>query len=153
MLVKITDSSAKFDIQVFEKGRYQESAYLFISDQRPIFSGNKTFEVSQPIESLRSIENELSGFFLDSSREEVILFSAKVSRSRLYYTVNQQGLWISDDLRKLLPFSKRKLSISSIYGILKFGDFPEHYTPIQDIFSVPVGSLLALNYTNFRSMV
>lgn len=130
-------------------------------DEFTTFGGNSFFTqnpifLSYPLlssfneEALENIQNEVSGFAVCQglSAQYVLLFSAKLSRSRIYYTFSGNAMLASDDLRELLPYSQRRLNKEIAYAILKFAEVPEHDTIIDEIYSIPVGSYLAFDSQN-----
>lgn len=104
---------------------------------------------------LLSIENELSGFSFSSFDEDFSLmaFSAKLSRSRMFFLLKDNSCFFSPDLRELLPYSDRKLNFESAYSIIKFGELPEYQTIIDDVFCVPVSSYIEFNKGNLMQII
>jgi hypothetical protein len=97
-------------------------------------------------EDLFNVQNEVSGFSIEYNNSiNILLFSAKISRSRLYFIIKSDSIFISDDLRELLPYSVRIIDNEIAYGIIKFGETPEYRSIIQDIFTIPAGHYLNLS--------
>lgn len=122
------------------------------------FSGNSFFTqdpillcypINEPLneDALSNIQNEVSGFVVcqGGRAQDVLLFSSKLSRSRIFYSFSNNALLVSDDLRELLPYSKRRLKSEIAYAIIKFGEAPEYDTIIEDIYSIPAGSYLSFD--------
>lgn len=132
---------------IHEASHYLDRLNTTFLTQAPVFfNGEKDVSNHSPID-LSRIQNEVSGVFVTNEGDEkkIVLFSAKLSRSRLFYVFKGQSLFVSDDLRKLLPYSSRTLRNEVAYGILKFGETPEYYTVIQDIYCVPCGEYIQLD--------
>lgn len=121
--------------------------FLFFS-QTPIIKRKDKYidyNISQE-KDFNSLINESQNIFsairIFKSNNKVFLSgaSSRISRARLYYLNSSNGLYLSDDLRELLPYSKKKISLLAAYSIIKFGNTPEFLTIIEDIKSIPVSS-------------
>lgn len=127
-----------------------QSLFTFFT-QEPILHKTKTSStISGTIllpEDLNGLQNEVSGMVIGKEGDliDLLAFSARISRSRLYFLIKDGSLFLSDDLRDLLPYSKRKLRKDIAYGIVKFGEAPEYHTVVEDIFCIPGGCYLRLN--------
>ena len=71
---------------------------------------------------------------------EVSMASARIGRDRVFVLKNKTELFLSDDIRELIPFSTKTVSKEAIYSVIKFGDTPELSTCIEGVVGVPVGS-------------
>ena len=98
-------------------------------------------------DDLLRLQNEVSGIVIrkDEDNIDLLAFSARISRSRLYFLIRKGSLFLSHDLRDLLPHSNRKLRKEIAYGIVKFGEAPEYHTIVEDIFCIPGGCYLSMN--------
>jgi hypothetical protein len=104
---------------------------------------------------LEVLENELCGFsaMFNKHQFSLTMFSSKMSRLRLFYCINSNGLFISEDLRRLLQFSKKELNLEMVYGIIKFGELPEKETLIRDINTIPCSHFTIINDKNIREIL
>jgi len=101
--------------------------------------------------TFQKIENDVSGIYIQE--KEISLFSAKYSKSRIYYTIWEEAIYVSYDLRLLLPYSNRKLTSKAAFSIIKFGELPESVNLIHDIYSVPSSSYVTLDNDNFYQIL
>ena len=104
---------------------------------------------------LRSLQNEVTGVSIGKVDGSLsfVGFSARISRSRLYFLIREGSLYLSYDLRKLLPYSRRKLRREIAYGIIKFGEAPEYLTVIEDIYCIPGGRYLKGDIENITAYI
>ena len=135
---------------------YTEAKFGYLFSAYPVF-GNHEKGYFKPAHissihdvSLEKIQNEVSGLIYEVASDEIklLIFSTKLSRSRLFFVVNDNTIYFSLDLRELLPYSKKKLNIEIAYGIMKFGETPEYDTIVSDIFSCPVSSYTLFDTQN-----
>lgn len=95
-----------------------------------------------PISSItQKVENNFVGFEITTSRGDWIAYvcSGRINRQRMFYLILDYGILFSDDLRNLIPYSKKKINPIGGFSILKYGDVPESITVVEGIYSVPVG--------------
>lgn len=130
----------------------QESDFVYTT-QKPIFF-NKVHENSDSIlEALKYSENDWSGIQLlkeANAKFKLILCSARITRSRMFFLRKNNAILFSTDLRELVPYGNKKLSMPGIYSIIKFGDTPEYLSILEDIYSIPLSSFLIINNENIR---
>lgn len=103
-------------------------------------------------DDLQHLQNEVSGVVVEweNDRLRVLGFSARISRSRVYFLIKGSSLLLSFDLRELLPYSKRTLNSEVAYGIVKFGEAAEYHTILDDIFCIPGGCSLSMDAVALR---
>ena len=91
---------------------------------------------------LKTSHNNFASFQVCSvnGQLELSMASARIGRDRVFVLKKEKELFLSDDIRELIPFSTKKISKEAIYSIIKFGDTPELSTCIDGVFGVPVGS-------------
>lgn len=145
--VKVQDRSNEYlSIRVKKIDHFIPFGGSSFFTQEPIFLG---YSLPAPFDekALANIQNEVSGFAVcqTPSFQYVLLFSSKLSRSRIYYTFSSNGLLASDDLRELLLYTQKRLKQETAYAIIKFGEVPERDTIVEDIYSVPAGSYLSFD--------
>lgn len=137
----------------------QAPGYFGFFTQEPAYelSAKTPGETVQPMveRDLFKLQNEVTGVIVDGRTVDpsFIAFSAKISRSRLYFLIKDKSLYLSYDLRDLLPYSTRKLSPEVAYGIVKFGEAPEYHTVIGDIYCIPGGRYLKCNLDKIRDYI
>jgi asparagine synthase (glutamine-hydrolysing) len=93
-------------------------------------------------EVIKESSNNFSGIEIKLIKDDiaVTISSDRMGRGRIFVLKSNDGIYLSEDIRELFPFSKRVISREGIYSVLKFGDTPELITCIDDIQAVPVGS-------------
>lgn len=79
--------------------------------------------------------------------------SARIGRDRIYFFKSENGVYLSDDIRELIPLTNRKFNPNAFYSILKFGDTPEFITCIEGINCVPVGSFWTGDVQSFINSI
>lgn len=126
-LVRFTTSQAVF--------RNESGDYAFAKNQKPY------------AQFIREAENNFSGFEYKANNGDwsLTLNSARITRSRMYFTVQGETVFFSEDLRQLLPFTSNKINPTGAFSVLKYGEVPEFITVIDGIFTIPVGSYVELN--------
>ncbi|HEX7016453.1 MAG TPA: asparagine synthase-related protein [Cyclobacteriaceae bacterium] len=116
--------------------------------------GSNTQLINSP-DDLKRLQNEVSGMVISWENDSLSFlgFSARISRSRVYFLIRAHSLLLSTDLRELLPYSKRKLNREIAYGIVKFGEAPEYHTIVDDIFCIPGGCSLNMDMDRLRQAI
>lgn len=140
---------------VKEEALYTNPNRKLFATQEPVFLESESSSTFFRTEQLSRFQNEVSGVAISNSLQEmeILLFSAKLSRSRLFFIFSNNSLFFSDDLRKLLPYSKRKLRKEIAYSIVKFGETPEYLTIIEDVFTIPCGEYLSFSSKVLRQFI
>lgn len=105
-----------------------------------------SFSFESIIDLIKTSQNNFCGFSISKEQGEIILFSSRFSRSQLFYIQNKKGFFFSSKVKELLPFSNKKLNLSSIFSTVKFGDSPDFETLISDIHCVPSAKYLKINF-------
>lgn len=102
---------------------------------------------------LQESNNDFCAFHIFKKNEEyfITLSSARFSRARMYFIQTVDGYYFSDDLRKLIPFSSKKINPSAIYSVIKFGNVPEYITCVEGIYSVPVSSFVTIKISELTA--
>lgn len=95
---------------------------------------------------LDAAQNNFCGFGISKEKGEITIFSSRFSRSQLYFIQNEDGFYFSSNFKELLPFSKRKLNLTSAFSTIKFGDSPDFETLVLDIHSVPSSKYLKISF-------
>lgn len=123
--------------------------------QRPILRRDSGFVEATRVDvhELAEVQNEVNGICVRVERGilEVLAFSARIARPRIYYCRRKGAIYLSSDLRALFPFSEGKVDKESLYGILKFGEAPEDTTVIRDIRAIPASRYLHFTSKELRS--
>lgn len=103
---------------------------------------------------LKGSNNNFSGFELNVGDDglNIIINSARIARDRMYVLRHSGGVYLSDDIRDLIPYSSKKVALNGIYSVLKFGDTPEIQTCVEGVFAVPVASYWKGSISELQSL-
>jgi len=127
--------------------------------QPPMLGGNNadgsSLQAVRSRDDLKLLQNEVSGVVIRwaDDRLDLLSFSARISRSRMFLLIKAGSIMLSHDLRDLLPHSQRRLNAEVAYGIVKFGETPEYHTIVDDIFCIPCGCSLSMDAGGIKQAV
>lgn len=136
-----------------------ENVWQFISSEPYVRNSDASYSKVTTLEPLKDLmqkaENNFVGIEIRKTETgwNFIGHSARITRARLYYTILENEIVFSYDLRDLLPFTDRQLDLTGAYSILKYGDVPEYITCIENIYTVPVGMYLEFDSTSFDTVL
>jgi len=150
LLLKITFSGNRvINYDFLEKPVFSINRNLY-TDQEILNKEKLDYEVSKK-NLFKLIENDVSGVILEDG--EFSMFSAKFSKSRIYYVADKNSMFVSFDLRKLLQYSSKRINLQSLFSIIKFGEIPERLNLIYGIFSIPSNSFTTINPNELRIII
>ena len=131
--------------------QYFTQAPIYSAEANTVGGETGVFDVN----SLMRLENEVCGISIEIRDDQLslLVFSARLSRPRVYFLERHDSIFLSCDIRELLPLSGRVLNKEIAYGIVKFGETPEFHSIVQDVKVVPVGSYLALDNHSLKQVL
>jgi len=137
--------------------KVQDAQSFSYCSRRPIrrdSSGSMGFitDINDHDAILSNAVNNIVGIHVRS--EGLVGYSAHAIRGRFYYlNLKGKGLLMSDDLRKLLPFSSHTLDPDACISMLKFGSVPERVTVVRGIRTIPVAQVARVSCNAIYSLI
>ncbi|MDB5282003.1 MAG: hypothetical protein JWO06_1078 [Bacteroidota bacterium] len=154
---KFTYLTSEFDRQAYILN--QEHSFVFTSTRPVVKKTSGEFHFTEIVHSLKEViqssQNDYAGFQFENGVDDfkVTASSARFTRARIYYIVQDEKIIFSNSLKELTPFSERKMNAPAAFSILKYGETPEYVNFISDIFSIPASSYLTLDKNKFNAIL
>lgn len=102
------------------------------------------------IDFVNKLRGQFSIFFLDKTKNKALLIRDRVGQKPFYYKLNKEELIFGSNLNSILKLSGNKEIISkdSLNEYLKYGAVSSPNTVFEEIYKIPPGCYLQINFDN-----
>jgi len=122
--------------------------YTSHSDTEVVLNGLSHFG----IDFINKLIGQFSIFFIDSISKKVFLIRDRLGQKPLFFSLNQNELSFSTNLKSLVKAIKNKeVDIEQLTNYLNLGVVPSPNTIIKNCFKVKPGEIIEIDLNNFNS--